>query len=97
MYGINAHACSDGGVLDRFIQSCVSSAMLLMVLTVLPPSMDADDEPIMNSDDDKWFIIVRNDSDGETGRSIDTADNKRLRFARRSRSAMSFRVMVSVV
>ena len=58
--------------------------------------MDIDDD-IINSDDDKCVMIVRNDSDGETGRFVDTADRKRLRFARRNRNAMSFRVTVSVV
>lgn len=62
----------------------------------LPSSIDVDDD-IMNSDVDKCVMIVRNDSDGETGRFFDTADRKRLRFARRNRNAISFRVIVSVV
>ena len=74
-------------------QSCPPSVPPIILL---PSSMDADDD-IMNSDDDKCVMIVRNDSDGETGRSCETADKKRLRFARRSRSAISFNVIVSVV
>ena len=58
--------------------------------------MDVDDETIINSDDDKCVMIVRNDSDGETGRSVNTADSKRLRFARRNRNAISFIEIVSV-
>lgn len=50
-----------------------------------------------DDDDDRWVMMVRKDSAGDTGRSRDTADKKRLRLARRNRNAISLRVMVSVV
>lgn len=50
---------------------------------------------ISSATSDKCMTTVRKDSWGEIGLSVDAADSRRLRLARRKRSAMAFHAMVS--
>jgi hypothetical protein len=46
---------------------------------------------------ERCMTIVRKDSSGVTGQAVDAADSNKLRFARRSRRAISLSAMASVL